>query len=59
MKKLKGQEALDTIADLVLKHRPKARSKPAIQRKRRRTILEKEREADDAYFKFGTRYPGQ
>jgi hypothetical protein len=52
--------ALDAVADTVLKYRPKARSKPAIQRKRRRTILEKkETEADDAYFKFGARYPGQ
>ena len=36
-------EALDAIADIVLKYRPKARSKPAVQRKRRRTILEKKR----------------
>lgn len=34
-------EALDAIADIVLKYRPKARSKPAVQRKRRKTILEK------------------
>jgi hypothetical protein len=36
-------EALDAIADIVLKYRPKARSKPAVQRKRRKTILEKKR----------------
>ena len=34
---------LDAIADTVLAYRPKARSKPAVQRKRRRTILEKKR----------------
>jgi hypothetical protein len=34
---------LDSIVDTVLKHRPKARSKPAVQRKRRKTILEKQR----------------
>jgi hypothetical protein len=34
---------LDSIVDTVLKHRPKARSKPAVQRKRRKTILEKKR----------------
>ena len=37
--------ALDAIADTVLAYRPKARSKPAVQRKRRRTILEKKRAA--------------
>jgi len=31
---------LSAIADAVLKYRPKARSKPAVQRKRRRTILQ-------------------
>jgi hypothetical protein len=36
-------EALDAIADIVLKYRPKARSKPAVQRKLRKTILEKKR----------------
>jgi hypothetical protein len=36
----KEQKALDAIADTVLKYRPKARSKPAVQRKRRKTILE-------------------
>lgn len=34
---------LDAIVDTVLAYRPKARSKPAIQRKRRKTILEKKR----------------
>lgn len=34
---------LDAIADTVLKYRPTARSKPAVQRKRRRTILQKKR----------------
>jgi hypothetical protein len=37
-------KALDAIADTVLRHRPKARSKPAVQRKRRRTILEKQKD---------------
>lgn len=41
--KPKESEALDAIADAVLKYRPKAKSKPAIQRKRRKTILEKKR----------------
>jgi hypothetical protein len=41
--KPKEQKALDAIADTVLKYRPKARSKPAVQRKRRKTILEKAR----------------
>jgi hypothetical protein len=39
-------EALDAIADMVLAYRPKARSRPAIQRKRRKTILEKKRAAE-------------
>lgn len=34
---------LDAIAYTVLAYRPKARSKPAVQRKRRKTILEKKR----------------
>lgn len=38
--------ALNTIADTVLAYRPKARSKPAVQRKRRKTILEKKRAAE-------------
>jgi hypothetical protein len=37
---------LDAIVDAILKHRPKARSKPAVQRKRRKTILEKKRKAE-------------
>lgn len=41
--KPKEQKALDAIADIVLRYRPKARSKPAVQRKRRKTILEKKR----------------
>lgn len=36
-------KALDAIVDTVLAYRPKARSKPAVQRKRRKTILEKQR----------------
>lgn len=31
------------IVDMVLRYRPKAKSKPAVQRKRRKTILEKKR----------------
>lgn len=38
-----GRDALDAIADKVLAYRPTARSKPAIQRKRQKTILEKQR----------------
>lgn len=34
---------LDAIVDTVLSYRPKARSKPSVQRKRRRTILDKQR----------------
>jgi hypothetical protein len=34
---------LDAVVDVVLAYRPKARSKPAVQRKRRKTILEKHR----------------
>lgn len=36
----KPPKALDTIADVVLAYRPTARSGPAVQRKRRKTILE-------------------
>jgi hypothetical protein len=43
MAKSKDQEALDAIADKVMAYRPVARSKPAVQRKRRKTILEKKR----------------
>lgn len=39
--KQKTNAQLDAIVDTVLSYRPKARSKPAVQRKRRRTILEK------------------
>lgn len=42
MTKSKDQKALDAIADTVLAYRPKAWSKPAVQRKRRKTILEKQ-----------------
>ena len=45
MTKPKDLKALDAIADTVLRYRPKAKSKPAVQRKRRRTILERERKA--------------
>lgn len=37
----KTPKALDAIADTVLSYRPVARSKPAVQRKRRKTILDK------------------
>lgn len=40
MNESKIPKALDAIADIVMAYRPKARSKPAVQRKRRRTILE-------------------
>jgi hypothetical protein len=43
MNKPKEQDALDAIADTVLKYRPTARSEPARQRKRRKTLLEKKR----------------
>jgi hypothetical protein len=39
----KERKALDAIVDTVLAYRPKARSEPARQRKRRKTILEKKR----------------
>lgn len=39
----KVPKELDAIVDKVLSYRPKARSKPAVQRKRRKTILEKQR----------------
>jgi hypothetical protein len=44
--KQKPPKALDAIADKILAYRPTAKSKPAIQRKRRRTILEKKREKE-------------
>ena len=34
---------LDAIVDKVLHYRPKAKSKPAVQRKRRKTLLAKKR----------------
>ena len=43
MTKRKDLKALDAIADTVLAYRPIARSKPAVQRKRRKTIVEKKR----------------
>jgi hypothetical protein len=43
--KPKTPKALDAIADLVMAYRPIARSKPAVQRKRRKTILDKKRDA--------------
>ena len=39
--KAKPPKALDSIVDVVLAYRPKARSKPAIQRKRRATKIAK------------------
>lgn len=36
----KPPKPLDAIVDMVLAYRPKAMSKPAVQRKRRKTILE-------------------
>jgi hypothetical protein len=46
VKNPKVPKALDAVVDTVLAYRPKARSKPAVQRKRRRTILEKKRAAE-------------
>lgn len=42
---LHGLRGLDAMTDAVLRYRPKARSKPAVQRKRRKTILDKKRAA--------------
>lgn len=39
----KTPKALDAIADAVLRYKPTARSEPARQRKRRKTILEKQK----------------
>ena len=39
-------KALGAVVDTVLRYRPTARSKPAVQRKRRRTILEKKRQKE-------------
>lgn len=47
MTKPKVPKALDAIVDVVLAYRPKARSKPAVQRKRRKTILENKRAAEE------------
>lgn len=44
---MKIPKKLDAIADAVLAYRPKARSKPAVQRKRRKTILERKRAKDE------------
>lgn len=46
MTKPRVPKQLDAIADTVLAYRPKARSEPARQRKRRRTILEKQRKKE-------------
>lgn len=43
MTEKKTPKALDAIADAVLRYKPTARSEPARQRKRRKTILEKKR----------------
>ena len=43
MTKPKVPKELDAIVDKVLSYRPTSRSEPARQRKRRRTILEKEK----------------
>lgn len=43
MAEKKVPKELDAIADTVLAYRPKARSKPSVQRNRRRTILDKQR----------------
>lgn len=46
MTKPKVPKQLDAVVDVVLAYRPKARSKPAVQRKRRKTLLEKKRAAE-------------
>lgn len=45
----KVPKELDAIADKVLAYRPTARSEPARQRKRRKTILEKKRKFEDIF----------
>ena len=40
-KRAKPPKALDAIADVVLRYRPKPKSKPAKRRKRRATKLQK------------------
>lgn len=47
MTKPKTPKALDTIADVVLAYRPKAKSKPAVQRKRRATRMKTKKEKGD------------
>lgn len=47
MTEKKVPKEMDAIADAVLTYRPKARSKPAVQRKRRRTILQKQQQAKE------------
>lgn len=42
----KTPKALDAIVDTVLAYRPKARSEPARQRKRRKTLLDKQRKKE-------------
>lgn len=39
MTKPKAPKQLDAVTDIVLAYRPTAKSKPAVQRKRRATIL--------------------
>jgi hypothetical protein len=43
MTKAKSLKALDAIADVVLRYRPKPKSKPAKQRRAKRRKLEKEK----------------
>lgn len=38
-----GRDALDAVTDIVLAYRPKARSKPAVRRKRRANKIAKEK----------------
>ena len=45
----KTPKQLDAIVDKVLSYRPTAKSEPARQRKRRRTILEKKRKFEDIF----------
>lgn len=40
---MKTPKKLDAIVDKVLAYKPKAKSEPARQRKRRKTLLEKKR----------------
>lgn len=42
MTKPKVPKQLDAVTDIVLAYRPTAKSQPAVQRKRRRTILAKQ-----------------